>query len=267
MEPQKDKQNDQPKELSLNVEKLAFFNNNAYFVFLYKKCKSLSAALYMVSEHFPDQEPLKWNVREKATHILEDSLALPIAHSGDRKGIVDNLFQSSLEILSFLDLANLSGLISETNRKILRKEFENLISLVEGREESLKVPSNFVLDEEMFKTEQLPAAWNLDSNLKSEAELKDKAQHMKSTKAKGQFRSTPIKDKSSLTKPSIDKTIDRQAVILGMLRKQNNLSIKDISQSFANCSEKTIQRELSQMVEKGLLKKVGERRWSKYSLI
>jgi len=51
------------------------------------------------------------------------------------------------------------------------------------------------------------------------------------------------------------------------LKNQSNLTIKDFSKVITDCSEKTIQRELLDMVEKGIIKKEGERRWSKYSLM
>jgi len=44
------------------------------------------------------------------------------------------------------------------------------------------------------------------------------------------------------------------------------LTIKDFTKNIKDCSEKTIQRELLAMVAKGVLKKEGERRWSKYFL-
>jgi hypothetical protein len=42
--------------------------------------------------------------------------------------------------------------------------------------------------------------------------------------------------------------------------------IKDVSPLIEGCSEKTIQRELMSMVHNGTLKKIGEKRWSRYSL-
>jgi hypothetical protein len=47
---------------------------------------------------------------------------------------------------------------------------------------------------------------------------------------------------------------------------QNGVSIKDISLSFVDCSEKTIQRELNNLVLNGKLKKTGAKRWSRYGL-
>jgi predicted HTH transcriptional regulator len=44
------------------------------------------------------------------------------------------------------------------------------------------------------------------------------------------------------------------------------VSIKDISMHVLGCSEKTIQRELNNLVDDGSVERVGEKRWSKYVL-
>jgi predicted HTH transcriptional regulator len=59
---------------------------------------------------------------------------------------------------------------------------------------------------------------------------------------------------------------NRQNMILGLLRKKGDLTIKDISIVIKDCSEKTIQRELIAFISSGLVKRAGERRWSRYSL-
>lgn len=56
----------------------------------------------------------------------------------------------------------------------------------------------------------------------------------------------------------------RALKILDLVKEQKSLSIKDISAVIRGCSEKTIQRELSGLIEQGLVRKVGERRWSTY---
>lgn len=59
---------------------------------------------------------------------------------------------------------------------------------------------------------------------------------------------------------------DRRAVILGMLQQKDRISIKDVTAVIKDVSEKTVQRELLALVEQGVLKKEGERRWSTYTL-
>ena len=63
-----------------------------------------------------------------------------------------------------------------------------------------------------------------------------------------------------------EKKTNRQEVILETLKTKSNLTIKDFAKVITDCSEKTIQRELLDLVEKGVIKKEGERRWSTYSL-
>jgi hypothetical protein len=44
------------------------------------------------------------------------------------------------------------------------------------------------------------------------------------------------------------------------------VSIKDIAVNVLGCSEKTIQRELNALVDDNIIKRIGEKRWSKYIL-
>jgi len=54
------------------------------------------------------------------------------------------------------------------------------------------------------------------------------------------------------------------SLILELVRKKKSLSIKEIATVVKGCSEKTIQRELALLIHQGLVRKVGERRWSLY---
>lgn len=58
----------------------------------------------------------------------------------------------------------------------------------------------------------------------------------------------------------------RRTRILKLIKDNREVTIKDISFYFPELSEKTIQRELVFLVESSVLKKSGERRWSRYSL-
>lgn len=57
---------------------------------------------------------------------------------------------------------------------------------------------------------------------------------------------------------------ERAERILEYIRRQKSASIKEIASTIKGCSEKTIQRELTLLIQKGLVRRVGERRWSHY---
>lgn len=60
---------------------------------------------------------------------------------------------------------------------------------------------------------------------------------------------------------------NRRERIVDIIRTKGHVSIKDISDTITSYSEKTIQRELIQLIKDNIIKKEGERRWSKYSIV
>lgn len=59
----------------------------------------------------------------------------------------------------------------------------------------------------------------------------------------------------------------RRERILDIIKDKGEATIKDISTTITDCSEKTIQRELIDMIKDNVILRDGERRWSKYKLI
>jgi predicted transcriptional regulator len=138
------------------------------------------------------------------------------------------------EIGSLLLLAKSGGLVSDTNHEILIQE----LSKVENEQEK-------PLDIMYYR--------GVDSIGTIE----------RSTPALSRPKS--IKDKN--TKDMSLKKNSRQSIILEVLKSKKEAMIKDISSLVEGCSEKTIQRELISMMRAGMIRKTGERRWSRYSLV
>lgn len=59
---------------------------------------------------------------------------------------------------------------------------------------------------------------------------------------------------------------DRAERIKTVLEAKPQATVKDISEVITDVSEKTIQRELNSLIEKGQVVREGERRWSRYSV-
>lgn len=60
---------------------------------------------------------------------------------------------------------------------------------------------------------------------------------------------------------------DRAERIKTVLEAKPQATIKDIAEIITDVSEKTIQRELNSLIEKGQVFREGERRWSRYSVV
>ena len=71
----------------------------------------------------------------------------------------------------------------------------------------------------------------------------------------------------STLRPTNQVKEERKQQILTLLHQQNKAVIKDFSSVITGCSEKTIQRLIIEMVSAGVLKREGNRRWSRYSIV
>lgn len=76
----------------------------------------------------------------------------------------------------------------------------------------------------------------------------------------------PAGDISSDAHLVYSQLTDRGERIKTVLEAKPEATIKDIAEVITDVSEKTIQRELGSLIEKGQVIRQGERRWSKYSI-
>lgn len=248
-----------------SIESPILINKNKGFVFVHKRTEKLIAALYMVTGLLCDQEPIKWKVRKLASNVLDSVLELKnLSFDFDMKKFENSVFQ----IISLLQVSRISGLVSEMNFSILNREFELFLKQVSDfKLESEKVVT---FPEGFFNEQSLNEEISANKNL-----LKDKPS------IKGQYNerhensfNNPISDfkgqsnfeKNNRNSNIVLKKNNRTEIILSLAKKMGKIMIKDVSGEIKDCSEKTIQRELLLLVKNGVLKKEGERRWSKYSL-
>lgn len=194
-----------------------------------KKLEKLAYALYLITSFFDDKEPLKWRLRTLSTDLVSERVK-------DKSSTVK-------EISSLFSMAKTAGLVSETNYDILVQELSKLKQEVEK-------PLDMSFLREITTDERaLPEPQGITY-------IKDKPADNK------------IVDKLRLKEFGVVsvKKNSRQSIIIAILKRKKEVTIRDISSLIRNCSEKTIQRELLTMVRTGILKRVGEKRWSRYFL-
>lgn len=217
-----------------------------------KKTEKLVTALYLLTGFFNDNEPMKWRLRQLGGKLIGQK---------ENRSLV-------LEILGLLTVAKNAGLISDMNHAIVHKEFSTLVGeteslnemfkRVEGREEPRALSAASV------RAETGPVARVIGREAPRETDKERRAPLY----ASSSVSASAIKDKSHSAGEGVValKKNSRQNVILDLLRKKKEIMIKDVSPLIEGVSEKTIQRELLAMVQAGILRKEGEKRWSRYTL-
>jgi len=241
-------------KISTNIEKnidhISFFEKDSYFAFVCKKTEKLATALYMVTNLFSDSEPMKWTLRKKVSELL--SFILGYKNSAlQQMPFIASVKERVLDIISLLQVSSQSGLVSTMNFSILQQEFMNLVRVLD--EQKLE-------DGDSRGGDLSKSFFDLARNFPSASSASESVETARMSDMR-------IKDKTQEnSNQAVFKKTNRQNIILGLLKKKKDLSIKDIAQTIRDCSEKTIQRELISLIDSGIIKKIGERRWSKYSL-
>jgi len=233
--------------------------------FLYKKTERLVAGTYLITDRLSDTEPMRNALRSQALRLLEDSIDLMYrSFESERKLVLDNLTSGVMELVALFEAGKLSGLISESNTELIRDEFFGFLTALRAYIEKPALP---VFSKDFFGVETSVRSENLPAE---KSDLKDSRNLVEgSSKLDGSISPKSFKAKKDSSNVRLDKSVKKESrrdTIISLLKKKKELTIKDFSLVIVGCSEKTIQRELTAMLSEGVLKRTGERRWSRYSL-
>ncbi|MES2930580.1 MAG: DeoR family transcriptional regulator [Patescibacteria group bacterium] len=245
--------------------------------FINKKTEKLVTALYMITDCMDSGDALKGKLRGLGVDVLSDMHRLPILLPVERHVCITGALSRIGEILALTGIAQTIGFVSEMNGAILKKEFGFLVAELHSYQsesaaspfedvlfENKKNPS-FTLTEDMFAVDGRSEGKGESPFLKSAKDKRTK--YNMSFMTPPSHLLSPISTKS-LSSPHVNVIDKKERIdkIVSLIKDKKEVSIKDISGAFLNCSEKTIQRELNSLVSKGQIKKSGAKRWSRYSI-
>ncbi|PIP55577.1 MAG: hypothetical protein CO183_02055 [Candidatus Zambryskibacteria bacterium CG_4_9_14_3_um_filter_42_9] len=217
------------------------------------KPEKIASAIYLITSFFNDQEPLKWKLRTLASEFTSLTMSLNDEFFKEREVLILEIKMLVTKMTSLLSVAKNAGLISSTNHDLMQSEFGKYASVLgqsTNISDVLKIehPRQNVVDQ---WAQSLASREKNEGNLPSISLAKPNV-----------VRQKPLKEFGAV----LVKKTNRQSIIIGLLKRKREVMIKDITPLINGCSEKTIQRELSAMVRSGVLKKDGDKRWSRYSL-
>lgn len=224
------------------LDNKAFSEESIDIINMVKRTERISSALYLITGFFPENDPLTFRLREVSVSLL--SLMSHFIGESRREimGKSKEAHRITIELVSLLDTAKLAGFVSDMNFGIISDEIEKVA--VSLRAIVTSEGTSILLDDSFF---DVP---------------KDSLNHKVAPKRPIY---SPIPAQKEKNGPVDMKRKSRRESILSVIRKQDMVGIKEISNTIKDCSEKTIQRELLSLVAEGVLKKQGERRWSVYS--
>lgn len=201
--------------------------------------EAISKAIYLVTDLFENNEPLKMSLRRVAVDIIENN---------DKKN-------SLLKLSSLIKLCRDIDLVTDMNANLLLGAIDDQLKSLNKKEEKKEVYLEKVL--------------NIENNEVMIIENKEKVEIVQEEKTEKKLPSITINNNTQNIKTINNISMDigsRRKKILEIVKSRGAVTINEFIDSIKGCSSKTIQRELTSLVLSGTLKKTGERRWSKYSL-
>ncbi len=282
-----------PVNVLKSVNDFDEINQEISYSFLCKKTEKLAKALYLITSFLSDSEPLKWSIRESGLAVLSDVTTLGNAVVTETSQRIKKIMSDIEKTVSLLEISATAGFVSEMNLAILKEEYLSLLQTL-GTKKKGGLQESFVFARDFFAVRGIPRR-EVEENSKGQVKDTNESSFIRhseldseSTSVRPSSSSRPSVTLPRLSTPESESTLSvkspmlinpstpkkqeilsRKDTILQLIKAKGQggeLSIKDITSHFTDCGEKTIQRELSALVASNVLKKSGDRRWSKYSL-
>lgn len=254
-----------------------------------RKAAKLVTAIYMVSDVIEDSA-MRFRLRDGVLIVLNDIQNLG-ASDGVRVAEYAGAVEQSLEKLSLmLDIAVSVGFVSDMNQLILKNVIDSLKNVV--REEKRKA-SYGVLGVQIYAKDSsrhitIPQSLFAEENENSivndnKVEVSDKNKSNPSYYT-NQSNVSPVvpvhktvstfpkKDVRELYKVEAIKPRDEAKVqerkdrIIAVIRSKGQATTNDIIEFVNDCSVKTLQRHLQDLINDKKILREGDKRWAKYRL-
>ncbi len=215
----------------------------------YRRAERVTAALYLVTNHISPDEPLRATIRSEAVSLFEKILLLRDDMRATDSPNVSACRVSIRHLISLVRMLSVAQLISPQNTNVLAEGLDELGHYIEVSRSSPTSENLSLSREDLLDVGKMPI-----KDVKDTRKLKD---------------SMVVKDMSD-TSPrrpiGIGSDVRKQNIV-GVLQGAVELGIRDIASNLPEYSEKMIQRDLLSLVVEGRVKKVGLKRWSRYSIV
>lgn len=249
--------------------------NDYKFFFIYKKSSKLLSAICLLIDSKNRIGQLKDDLYESTHQLIKDILCL---NGLELKESIMNAERRILHIIALLSSASIIDIIDKDNADILIREYSELLEIIPKLSRN---PPN-IDDQRIFSDFQADFQKLNDEYKRDQTSLNDKnnTAHSRNFHKFGSYENLANRNINEVRKTdpvllgnkghngtnASQKDIERENIAIKVINEGGSASIKDISVHMKDVSEKTVQRLLISMLSKGLIRREGDRRWSRYLL-
>ncbi len=201
------------------------------------KIIELTIKLYKITLLFPKKEPLRYEIRRIANEILANFTVWEVFHrfdsndfeavEKDKKDLIFNLKKDIEIIISYLEISKWQNWVSYFDILNIEQEYDKIKSVVEKTDIKKKIPETKSL---IDVSKDLAAEQNIEENL------------------------------------LFNDLDDRKQKIIEILKQKGKVQVGEMSEILPQVSKRTIRRDFVQLLEQGLIERIGQKNDTFYKL-
>ncbi len=214
----------------------------------YRRAERLVAAVFLLTNHIDAEEPIRRVIRSTAISLLPRILSLRDEMRAPTSQRVIESHETIRQLISQIRILVFGGFLSSQNAEIVSGALDDLGNFIVLSQRTDLSEGTAISREELTDVREFHKGHQRD--IKDRRRLKD--------------MSPALSSALPLTQSVMSS---RGSSIVEILRTGGELNIKDIASNLPEYGEKTIQRELAALIHKGLVRRSGLKRWSRYSLV
>lgn len=213
----------------------------------------INEALYRVTDLLPDQEPVKWMTRKKAMEALtlftEDSPALFLASRMKKR---EEFTAAIHQLLDLLEFASHNTFISQINFDVLSREYRSFLQEAAASHQAA-VPSV-----------------EIDLTGNSQEFIRGLSKQPKAIlpKKKEDIVLSASPDRGESKEEELSTEERRKRIFSYIIQKEKGITMQELLEIFkGSVNQRTIQRDITALIERGRVKTSGARRWRMYNVV
>lgn len=239
------------QDTNLKIKRLS--HNEDFYSHVFKRTEKLVSVIFYILSHID-----KKDINKTHTERIKDRALATHETALETLQLQEQDVQTGLETLQYALLRLDSTLRVAVSAHVLPQDlFQLTTEQIDGVQRYI---NNHYMSNQgfVFNTS--------DQILPASESSKPTAKQSTPRQSRPKKVSIPEGDISSDAYLVYSQLTDRAERIKTVLEAKPQASVKDIAEVITDVSEKTIQRELNSLIEKGQVVREGERRWSRYSV-
>jgi hypothetical protein len=231
--------------------------------FIIKKTHKISVATAVLSKCLLESDPFRISLRKNSNLLLSYTASFHKKGPLDKEIIFGHIEEVLLLIEKQIFTLWSSGDVSEHNYSLLKEAINSVLSDLKNNKQSfgdemLDLSSGGPVSRVSIDEDWINGSSLGKQKLKKPSIIKKDIDVLFTENST--FKTIEKLDKRHVSEEKATR-IDK---IIEFIKDKGDISVKDIMSIIEGVASKTIQRDLQYLIDKGQIKKTGEKRWARY---